>query len=124
MTAFEILDQLRHHGVRVRAAGSQLIVAPSHALTYELRGLIRENKAALLAAIASSVKRSPEAARIQESEMKLGIAGEQHGGCLAACERCAEFASRPGRAPDGWCKRFRVETWSRMPFRCAQNRVH
>nr|AQQ74493.1 hypothetical protein [uncultured bacterium] len=51
MTALEILDQLRRHGVRVRASGSQLIAAPSRALTYELRGLIRENKATLLAVL-------------------------------------------------------------------------
>ena len=124
MTAPEILDHLRCRGMRVRADGSRLIVAPRDALTDELRGLIRQNKAALLAAIASPAGPGPEAAHIRMNEMMREFADGLRAGCLVACERCAEFVSRPNQAPDGWCQQFQAETWSRLPFRCAQYREH
>lgn len=52
MTGPEILDRLRHLGVNVRTDGSRLIVAPRDGLTDELRTLIRENKPALVEALA------------------------------------------------------------------------
>lgn len=38
--------------------------------------------------------------------------------CLAVCTECTYFRSRPQMRPDGWCLRFSVETWGRVPFRC------
>jgi tubulysin polyketide synthase-like protein len=54
----EILDRLRHLGVNVRTDGSRLIVAPRDGLTDELRTLIRENKPALVAALAPASEAS------------------------------------------------------------------
>jgi hypothetical protein len=124
MTAVEILDQLHRRGVHVRASGSQLIVAPSYVLTIELRDLIRENKAALLEALASPVVRVMDAGQFRKAELMRELADNQRGGCLAACERCANFVARPARAPDGWCKRFLIETWRQLPAGCTQDSMH
>jgi hypothetical protein len=39
-------------------------------------------------------------------------------GCLVVCKSCAAFRARPGEAPDGWCRRYRTETWGGVPFKC------
>jgi hypothetical protein len=39
-------------------------------------------------------------------------------GCLKVCAHCKHFQMCPGNAPDGWCSRYRCETWSRVPFSC------
>jgi hypothetical protein len=41
---------------------------------------------------------------------------------MARCSACAHFRARPGEAPDGWCTRHQVETWSTPLFECLTYR--
>jgi hypothetical protein len=62
MTTSEVIGQLALAGVRLSVNGDRLIVESQTALTDDLRGLIRENKTALLQAL-SPVARCVELRR-------------------------------------------------------------
>jgi len=40
-------------------------------------------------------------------------------GPLVTCSTCRRFEVRAGQAPDGWCSRHHVATFSAVPFQCA-----
>ena len=81
------------HGPRVDSArpGGELLVGPGAALTHDLRALIRDNKPAILEALAAESRAAP---------------GE------VLCRECSHFNARQGAQPDGWCRRCRAETWA------------
>src|SRR5437016_3428679 len=58
------------------------------------------------------------AAESRVAEMTREFAVELRLGCIVVCKGCTAFQARPGEAPDGWCRRYSVETWSRVPFQC------
>lgn len=52
MSPAEILDRVHGAGVRLRAEGESIIASPKEAVTAEVIELVRQNKPALLAALA------------------------------------------------------------------------
>lgn len=57
-------------------------------------------------------------------DLRAGFEAALQRGCLVTCDRCGAFRSRPGSQPDGWCQRYRVGTWARVPFRCDGYKPH
>jgi hypothetical protein len=80
MGAADLIGRLALAGIRLSVLGpDQLAAEPREALTGELRNLIRENKAALLAALAplergSEVRRNRALAGLKESPEKKRVA--------------------------------------------------
>lgn len=37
----------------------------------------------------------------------------------AVCAACRHFQARVGQSPDGWCRKYRVETWGEYRDGCA-----
>ena len=64
------LARLRERGLRLHMTGEQLIVAPSSALTDELRALIRAQKRSILDELAG-VREAQRAARQTKVEAQL-----------------------------------------------------
>lgn len=89
--------RLRSAGLRLTAQGDTLLVEPRSALTDELRALIKAHKTEILEALAAE-----------------GVVGPGE----VLCRECSHFDARTGAKPDGWCRRYREETWSSVPFTC------
>lgn len=41
---------------------------------------------------------------------------------MARCSACAHFGTRTRSSPEGWCRRFSVETWPASLFHCGAYR--
>lgn len=41
---------------------------------------------------------------------------------MARCSACAHFGTRTRSSPEGWCRRFSVETWPAPLFQCGAYR--
>jgi hypothetical protein len=106
VSAARILEQLHQAGFRLRPApdGEHVLVSPLEALTDEVCALIRAHKPQLLAILRH------DGTEPYRTAVRVG--------CLVLCQNCQAFRSRPDSHPDGWCRRYQVETWARWPFTC------
>jgi hypothetical protein len=73
MTGADLLANLRHAGLAIRADGDALFVRPRELLTDDLRTQIREHKPAILAALQDAANDAPkqtdaEAAELQDQD--------------------------------------------------------
>jgi hypothetical protein len=103
----EALQRLKGEGLEVVLDGDDLVVRAPGPLNDELLSLLREHKAEFVSALRAA--RQHSACRETTS---AGAACAQ----LHVCGSCTHFEPRPHIRPNGWCRQFCIETWSKMPL--------
>jgi hypothetical protein len=108
MGALDLLQTLRARGLNLIADGDGILVSPAELISDEARALIRQNKAALLAALAQAsidYRDSPvslsgdERAALDRLAAAWGMDAEDRAVMLRQCERGGELADGSWLSP-------------------------
>jgi hypothetical protein len=103
----QAVQKLMEEGLEVLLDGDELVVRAPCPLDERLLRLLREHKAEFVTALKGAQQRS---AQSETPTSACASCARVH-----MCISCAQFEPRESGRPDGWCKQFHTETWSKMP---------